>query len=812
LPSGGVAFGRIVGYGNNSCDVEARGMNRWWGDAFVTGITNEFFELSSTISVGGETKEGAISWKGDSGGPLFMDQHGRGWELIGVLSKGTCGSEEGDTAWYTNLFTYDDWLAELTSDSALIASCLDTLPPEVVNVDLSYHVSASKITFAANFADEGVGGLDYASLGYFKNITGNCQNSEWSDAIEVKALSLNSGVANDSGQVIFESTLALNEFGCGLAQVYDAMGNVSTLVKQSFQRCPLDCNGHGDCNNMTGVCTCDEGWETDTAACTDQSIPEVVNLAADYNAQTQRLTLTANANDDGGSGLQRIVFEIVNTELGSCEAESFALGNQQTVWIDNGGNSAPVSVSLDYELPMSGKTCLRVQAFDGEGNDSTFIFNELIRCPLDCNQNGSCDYYTGSCTCDALFANDATSCGDPNVPTLSSIAADYDVATQTLHMSTNASDTGGSGLKQVSFSVVVQSEACLAVNYAEGIQIIKELFEAPTTNAISHSEVVDISIGLRACIEVRAEDVFGNVSSGQQQTAIRCAGDCNDHGHCNFQTGLCNCSAPFTGDTCELCVSDCSGAECGEDGCGGWCGQCNQTPVDYCPWEQEEDVSPDGQNSQPAQFNEIMTYPEGVCDNRLCVYEPVESGCIQGLCVDGACRSFCVLTTHEEISFPTPSTTDSFLRFKSQDSHVYFCDDEDANCEGSIKIDTDAAALVCDDTHLIASFDGSLALVCGEEELPPTASEHIEIYLACDVDNDGSYEDYGLCQGGVIYNPINGRLLFETCEVLFENTCATPDLVFRLKDPRSTEEEAVWYYKVLQPDWNCSLNGQGMIP
>jgi hypothetical protein len=213
-----------------------------------------------------------------------------------------------------------------------------------------------------------------------------------------------------------------------------------------------------------------------------------------------------------------------------------------------------------------------------------------------------------------------------------------------------------------------------------------------------------------------------------------------------------------------------------------------------------------------AEINEITTFVNGICENQLCVYEPIETTCIQGLCADGACRSFCALVSHEEVSFPTPSTTDSFLRFRDQDSHSYFCDNDDIACEGAITVASNSTHLSCDDTHLTAGFDGSIAFVCGESSLPPTASEHIQVYLACDADSDGTYEDYGLCQGGVIYNPVNGRLLFDACEVLFENTCATPDLVFRLKDPRSTEEESKWYYKILQPAWNCALSGQGVNP
>lgn len=814
LPSGGVAFGRIVGYGSNSCDVEARGMNRWWGDAFVTGITSEFFELSSTISVGGETKEGALSWKGDSGGPLFMDQHGRGWEVIGVLSKGTCGFDDGDTAWYTNLFTYNDWLAGVLSDGELITGCLDTLLPQVVSVDLSYHVSASKMTFSADFADVGVGGLDYANLGFFKNATGNCQNADWDDATEMESLSLDTGEANDDGQVIFDLDLALNEFGCGLAQVFDTMGNASDIVTQPFQRCPLDCNGHGDCSNMTGLCSCDEGWEADAVACTDLAAPEIANLAADYNPDTARLTLTANGTDQGGSGLDRVVFDVLDTELGSCEAVSFALGNQYAVWLENGATSAPVSVTVDHQLPATGQTCLRVQAIDGESNESAFLYNELIRCPSDCNGNGSCDYYTGICTCDALFVDDPTACGDALAPTLSSIAASYDPQEGKLQLSTNASDTGGSGLKQVDFSLVVQTETCLAVNYAEGVLISNSMEDAPSTAAVALSEVIEIPLGSRACIQAQAEDGFGNLSATVTQTAIRCPDDCTDRGSCDFQLGTCTCTAPYSGEACEICTPVCDGAECGDDSCGGLCGECNAPPADFCPWENEGSTGNQGveMENADAEIDEITIYQEGICENKLCTYEPVLEECSPGLCVEGTCRSYCVLLDHEEVPFPSPESTDTFLSFKDQASAPYSCNDEDAACQGSIEIVSDAAELSCDGTQLTLDFDGSIAFTCGTESLAPTTHDGIEIYLGCDKVRDGIYEDYGLCQGDILYNPVNGRVVADGCQVLFEDTCSDPLLVFRLRDPRSPENDSRWYFAVEEPDWECTALGGGSGP
>lgn len=799
LPGGGIAFGRIVGYGNNSCDVDTRGMSRWWGDAFVTGITSEFFELSSTISVGGETKDGAISWKGDSGGPLFMDQHARGWELIGVLSKGTCGFSEGDQAWYTNLFTYKAWIDGVLNENDIITSCLDTSPPEIMNVDLSYHVTTSKVTFAATFADVGVGGLSHATLGLSKNTTGNCQNTDWQSVELSNRLSLEIGQANANGQLIFDFQLDTNEFGCGLVQVFDTMDNASSILNQVFERCSLDCNERGACNNMTGVCTCDEGWDTDPIACTDQAAPEVANLAANYNAQTQRITLTANGTDQGGSGLQRFVFDVVNTTASNCESISFALGSQYSFWLDNGGDQAPASVAFDHALPSEGQTCLRVQTFDGEGNHSDLLFNTLKRCPNDCHGNGACDHYTGICTCEAVFANDATSCSDQVSPTLSSIAGTYNPEDARLLLTTNASDTGGSGLKNVSFRVVVQNESCLAVNYQTGILFSKDVEEGATTASFAINEALSLPFGTRACVQANASDVFGNVSEPALQEVIRCAEDCSGHGACDYQTGQCDCTPPFSGVGCSACTPMCDDAECGDNGCGGSCGQCNAAPASYCLWEG----APDAGVPEEAAVNLIANYPQGVCVNQLCTYPPTTDACEEGICVNGGCRSYCALIAHQEVPFPAPSSTDNFLMFRFNRTADYFCDNQEAECEGNIHLSTNGIGLNCVDTAINLTLNGTLTFICGESSLTPASANDIQIYLACDADENNLYEDYGLCQGNISYNPVNGRFQVADCQVLFNETCLKPRVVFHLKDPRNSAEENRWYFKTVQPNLMC---------
>ena len=66
------------------------------------------------------------------------------------------------------------------------------------------------------------------------------------------------------------------------------------------------------------------------------------------------------------------------------------------------------------------------------------------------------------------------------------------------------------------------------------------------------------------------------------------------------------------------------------------------------------------------------------------------------------------------------------------------------------------------------------------------------------------------CEGDVLYNPVNGRVVVDGCQVLFESACVAPDLIFRLQDPRTTEDDSRWYYLTLQTDWSCSTIGDGL--
>jgi hypothetical protein len=48
--------------------------------------------------------------------------------------------------------------------------------------------------------------------------------------------------------------------------------------------------------------------------------------------------------------------------------------------------------------------------------------------------------------------------------------------------------------------------------------------------------------------------------------------DCGAHGTCT--AGACSCAVGFTGARCDQCVLQCTGRQCGDDGCGGTCGTC----------------------------------------------------------------------------------------------------------------------------------------------------------------------------------------------------------------------------------------------
>ncbi len=60
---------------------------------------------------------------------------------------------------------------------------------------------------------------------------------------------------------------------------------------------------------------------------------------------------------------------------------------------------------------------------------------------------------------------------------------------------------------------------------------------------------------------------------------IYISGECKDH-KCNFSSNIINCTYGCDSGKCLDCRPSCSGKNCGPDGCGGFCGECNS--LEFC--------------------------------------------------------------------------------------------------------------------------------------------------------------------------------------------------------------------------------------
>ncbi len=91
------------------------------------------------------------------------------------------------------------------------------------------------------------------------------------------------------------------------------------------------------------------------------------------------------------------------------------------------------------------------------------------------------------------------------------------------------------------------------------------------------------------------------------------------------------------------CTPNCTGKECGDDGCGGSCGGCSNTPADYC-----------------VDLQTLRDYsPYGTCSNYKCNYQYTDKKCPyiceQNRCVSQPMDAGIDITTHDVIE--TKDTT-----------------------------------------------------------------------------------------------------------------------------------------------------------
>lgn len=263
LPSNGVALGRIVGFGKTSCDAESRAVDRWWGDAFVTTVGTEFLEISSTVNLAGTEFDGAVSWSGDSGGPLLMDQDVGEWRVSGVLSKATCGQSGGDTAWYTNIHAYRDWYNAVV-DPAQGEACnqpeLEFDPPLLTEYVVSFDVETTELVVVAEIQDRSEQGLSVAELRFAALEGTECGMALQNAPIAASLVPPEGATEVWSFAHRITTDLVEGEVLCVELTAGDFGGGISPPSIIRVTRCEDDCHGNGQCNWGRGVCECNEQW------------------------------------------------------------------------------------------------------------------------------------------------------------------------------------------------------------------------------------------------------------------------------------------------------------------------------------------------------------------------------------------------------------------------------------------------------------------------------------------------------------------------------------------------------------------------
>ncbi|MDP6946371.1 MAG: trypsin-like serine protease, partial [Myxococcota bacterium] len=256
LAAGGVSLGRIIGFGNNDCSSYKTSVTRWWGDAFVTSVDAEFLEVSSQAIIAGEEVSGAISWQGDSGGPLLLDQLGEGWQVSGVLSKGTCGATSGDIAWYTNVENYRDWIEGVVVQVAT-GMCDDTVPPSLDDLSATYDPQTEILTVRATVDDPSGSGVDRVHFSMVDDASCAHPFDARGDLVAIGLATPADPFGSNAVQSDFGFDLDQSADPCVGAMAWDLAGNRSALQTLPLSPCPDACNQRGDCDYSAGTCACE---------------------------------------------------------------------------------------------------------------------------------------------------------------------------------------------------------------------------------------------------------------------------------------------------------------------------------------------------------------------------------------------------------------------------------------------------------------------------------------------------------------------------------------------------------------------------
>jgi hypothetical protein len=242
-------------------------------------------------------------------------------------------------------------------------------------------------------------------------------------------------------------------------------------------------------------------------------------------------------------------------------------------------------------------------------------------------------------------------------------------------------------------------------------------------------------------IELGQNDVVYCEFNNEGECVPDCSGkECGDDG-CGGSCGTCDPNEICNAGVCE-CVPDCSGKECGDDGCGGSCGTCNDANVctdDTCD-SYTCDYTP---NTDPCNDNDACTEKD-VCSGGTCSGSPITCN-DDNICTDDTCdpKSGCVYTPNTDPCDDNDACTEKDVCSGGTCSgSPITCDDNnvctDDTCDSQLGCEYTPNTGPCDDNDACTEND-----VCSNEVCAGTP-------ITCN-DNNDCTDDTCDSQKGCVY-------------------------------------------------------------
>ena len=294
------------------------------------------------------------------------------------------------------------------------------------------------------------------------------------------------------------------------------------------------------------------------------------------------------------------------------------------------------------------------------------------------------------------------------------------------------------------------------------------------------TDASDLTADVHAEITSDAPDVCTPQCDGRECGDDGCdgsCGECGDDGVCQ-EGGKCFCLFIECQDVCcadgeqcfqgSCCAADCEGRECGDDGCGGSCGECEDGQIcgegGSCACEFVlclDACCADGE----VCFEEACCAPD--CENKSCGGDGCGAGCGECAedyeCIDAegaaACQALCDQLC-EGLECGTAGIDDECECGMCGDGN----DCTDDVCSGEQLCTYPDNAIECDDGNPCTDGDVCGEGVCAGELLAP--EELAELDCLCMVDEDCvSVENGDICDGTLVCKKENVEDESGVCEV-----------------------------------------------